>query len=280
MVAAAIICQFVSMSVGQGIVGIFLGPVTTDLGWPVWQYALGPSVALGVGAFAGVFTGQIVDRRGPRPLVLVGAVVCAICFLGLAQQSQIWVYWLLNVVAGVAGWNLFGPLTISATLTKWFVQMRGWALAIGSIGVSLGGLITPIVMTRVVDSFGWRTGYMVLAAVVLVLIAPLALVMRRMPEDLGLLPDGIDEVEDETQAEAKDRAGDKAGRERVSFTRAEALRTRSFWLLVIGFGLNLAALMSVLVHAIPFATSFGFTRTTAALAVTVNGLGNLISKAV
>ena len=60
----------------------------------------------------------------------------------------------------------------------------------------------------------------------------------------------------------------------------EAMRTRSFWLLVLGFGLNLTALSSVLVHAIPFATDAGFLRQTAALALTVNGLGNLISKAV
>lgn len=260
---------------GQGIIGIFLDPVTADLGWSVWQYTLGPSLALGIGAFAGIIVGQIVDQRGPRLLIGIGALVCALCFVGLARQSQLWIYWVLHVVAGVAGWNLFGPLTINATLTKWFVANRGWALAIGSIGVSLAGLITPIAITSVVDSVGWRMGYMVLAAVVLAAIVPITLVMRRTPEDMGLLPDGVlDHALTGTR-----QLGDKSN-EAVSFTRAEALRTRSFWLLVLGFGLNTAALFSVWVHAIPFVTAAGFTRSTAALALTVNGLGNLMSKAV
>lgn len=267
--AAAIVCQFISTSVGQGIVGIFLEPVTNELGWDVWQYTLGPSLAIGASALAGIVAGQVVDQRGPRILILIGALVCAVCFLALSAQSHLWIYLLLNMIAGVAGYNLFGPLTINATVTKWFIHRRGWALAIGSTGVSLSGLITPVVMTRVVDSMGWRAGYIAVAVVVLVLISPIALVMRRTPEDMGLLPDGGRKAKVEAEVY-----------ESVALTRSEALRTRSFWLLAIGFGLNLAALMSVLLHAIPFATSSGFTRATAALALTVNGLGNLLSKAV
>ena len=86
--------------------------------------------------------------------------------------------------------NLFSGLVINATLTKWFIARRGWALAIGSAGVSLAGIITPITMTGIVDNFGWRFGYLALAGGVIALIVPVALVMRRQPEDVGLLPDG------------------------------------------------------------------------------------------
>ena len=264
---------------GQGIVGIFQEPVTTELGWPVWQYTLGPSLALGIGAFAGIVAGQLVDQQGPRRLIMVGALVCGLSFLGLAWQSDLRLYWLLHIIAGAAGWNLFGPLVLSSTLNKWFVRKRGWALAIGSIGVSLGGLITPIAVTRLVDSVGWRMGYVILALFVLAVILPISLIMRRMPEDMGLLPDG--EIEPEVGAKIETKVSTKVSSAvGISWTRAEALRTSSFWLLAIGFGLNIAALMSVLVHAIPFATSAGFTRSTAALALTVNGLGNLLSKVV
>ncbi|MEM7134869.1 MAG: MFS transporter [Chloroflexota bacterium] len=289
IVSAAIICQFVSMSVGQGTVGIFLEPVTTELGWAVWQYTLGPSLAVGIGAFAGIIAGQIVDQRGPRLLILVGAAVCGLCLLGLAWQSQIWLYWGFHILAGVAGWNLFGPLIINATLNKWFINKRGWALAIGSIGISLGGLITPIAMTTIVDSVGWRLGYTILAIFVLIVIIPISLIMRRMPEDVGLLPDGdtMADIGDEAENDSKKENGEKNSESQdvrssvgLSLTRAQAVQTSSFWLLVLGFGLNVAALTSVLVHAIPFATAAGFTRTIAAVALTVNGLGNLASKAV
>ena len=274
IVAGAIVCQSVFMSVGQVVVGVFMQPVTTELGWPVWQYTLGPSLAVGLGALAGIYAGPIVDRRGPRGLMWLGAVVSALCFYGLSQQGQLWIYLTLYIVAGLFGWNLFGPLVINATLVKWFVRKRGWALAIGSVGISLGGLIAPLTITAVVDTYGWRVGYDVLALFVLVTVIPIAFLMRRMPEDYGLAPDG-----------------DTAGRETTessrsplhalpSLTRGEALRTRSFWLLVVGFTFYQAALFSVLVHAIPFATDAAFTRQSAALALTVNGLGNLLSKAV
>ena len=178
------------------------------------------------------------------------------------------------MVGGFAGWNLFGPLTITATLTKWFVRKRGWALAIGSIGISLGSIITPVVMTTIVDALGWRNGYIVLATAILAVVIPIAFLMRRTPEDYGLLPDG-DSGQTETPAVTT-----SAGVETRAFTQPEAIRTKAFWLLVLGFGFNQAALASVLVHAIPFATSVDFARTTAALALTVNGLGNLLSKAV
>ncbi len=274
IVSASVLCLFASVSVGQVIVSIFQEPVTTALGWPAWQYTLGPSLALGIGAFAGIRIGTVVDNTGPRPLIFMGAVVCALCFMGLAWQSNIWLYWALNILAGVVGWNLFGPLTISATLNKWFIQKRGWSLAIGSIGVSLGSIITPFVLTRIVDSAGWRTGYVFIAVFVLVMITPLAWVMRRTPEDMGLQPDGIQRDKDDAEWERSASAGE------ASLTRAEAVRTSSFWLLAVGFALIFASMMSILMHAIPFATDVGFTRATAAIALSINGIGNLGSKAV
>ena len=274
IVAGSIICQFASVSAGQVVVGIFMRPVVEALGWQVWQFTLGPSLAVGIGAFSGIFAGQIVDKRGARSLVLVGVLVSAICFYSLGRQSNLWVFLILYTFSGLIGWNLFGPLVVNAILNKWFIRKRGWALAIGSVGVSLAGLITPISMTAIVDSVGWRDGYSALSIFVLCVVIPIAFVMRRTPEDYGWSPDG-----DVGRIIAREYTGSEAG-ETKSFTREKAIRTKGFWLLVIGFGFNQAALSSVLVHAISFATEADFSRSIAAIALTVNGLGNLLSKAV
>ncbi|MEM7343827.1 MAG: MFS transporter [Chloroflexota bacterium] len=273
IVAAAIVCHFAAVSLGQSIVSIFLKPVTSELGWQVWQFTLGPSLGLGVSALSGIVAGQIVDRRGPRILILVGVVVTVASFYGLGLQSSIWLYWLLNIIVGLLGWSLFGPLIVNSTLSKWFIKKRGWALAIGSIGVSLAGLITPLVMTSVVDTVGWRNGYYILAIFTFIVVTPMAFVMRRTPEDYGLMPDG-------EAPSISDTSQQLSVVETHSLTKREAVRTSSFWLLVVGFGFNMAALSSVLFHAIPFATDANFTRGIAALALTINGLGNLLSKAV
>ena len=164
-------------------------------------------------------------------------------------------------------------------MTKWFVVNRGWALAIGSMGVSLGGIIAPISMTYVVDNFGWRTGYVTMAGIVILVIVPIAFIMRRQPEDVGLLPDGISRSSQGGAGEERARAAIATDNSQTH-TRSQAIRTRGFWLLTIGYGLNAVALGSVSFYAIPFASSVGFTRLTAATGMMINGFGNLTAKGV
>ncbi len=253
---------------------MFLKPVVEDLGWQVWQFTLGTSLAAGAGGLSGIYAGVIVDRRGPRSLILVGALVSALCLIGLSRQSHLWMFLALYAVAGLCGWSLFSSTVVNPTITKWFIRKRGWALALGSIGVSMAGLISPVTMTFIVDTWDWRVGYTAMAVFVLAVVVPVSFIMRRTPEDHGLLPDG----DPRELAHSPDQSTQIL--EIPSFTRWEAVRTRGFWLLVFGFGLNMAALSSVMVHAIPLLTDAGFSRAMAASALAVNGLGNLSSKAV
>lgn len=271
IVGAAALCQFVFLSVSHVSVGVLLRPVTGELGWPAWAFTLGSSLAVICGVFSGILVGKVVDRRGPRRLMLVGSIVSGLCLYALGRQSDLWLFWIFHGICGLVGWNLFGPLVVNAILNKWFVAKRGWALAVGSVGISLAGMITPVVLTAIVDDLGWRAGYTSLAVFVLVVVTPAALVMRRTPEDHGLHPDGLvpAPVDDDSAESAK-----------PGLSRAQAVRTLSFWMLAAGFGLNAMALTSILVHAIPFATHAGFSRATASIAVSVAGLGNLSSKAV
>jgi len=272
IVAAAVLLQFVFLSVSASTVSVFLRPVVEELGWQVWQFTLGSSLALLAGALSGVVIGGVIDRHGARLAVLGGALVAALCLYGLGRQSSLWLFWSLHVCAGLIGWTLFGPLVVNTAVNKWFVRRRGWALAIGSSGISLGGLIAPFAMTLAVDSWGWRNGYLLQALFVLGIVVPVAFLMRRRPEDAGLQPDG-------DTIESRPGDGRPGAEEPPSMTTRQALRTSGFWLLLAGYGMNQAALSSVLAHAVPFATDASFSRTAASLALAVNGLGNLLSKA-
>ena len=274
MVGGAVICLFAWMGASQAAAGVFLEPVVEDLGWQVWQFTLGTSLAAAAGGLSGIYAGVIVDRHGPRILVLVGALVAAVCLWGLSIQSHLWMFLFLYAAAGLFGWNLFSSTVINPTITKWFIRKRGWALATGSIGVSLAGLIAPVTMTFIVDTWDWRAGYAAMGAFILVVVAPVAFIMRRAPEDYGLLPDGDSDEPAYVPSQTTRTV------EAHSFSRWEAVRTSGFWLLLFGFAFNMAALISVLVHAIPFLTDAGFSRAIAASALAVNGLGNLASKAV
>tara|TARA_B100001123_G_C15344310_1_gene1036304 strand:- start:1900 stop:3177 length:1278 start_codon:yes stop_codon:yes gene_type:complete len=273
----AIIVQFLAISVGQMVSGVFLDPIVADLGIKVWKFSAAISVSTAMGGITLIFLGPMIDRVGPRRIMLTGALICSIGLIGISFQSKFWQFFLLQILSSAFGWTLFGPLIISPIITKWFVVKRGWALAIGSIGVSLGGIITPITMTTIVDMFNWRIGYLVLSVVVFVVIPPIALMMRRQPEDLGLLPDGIKTNKATSQKENK--ANEAILKDTIqTYTRSEAIKTSGFWLLSIGYGLNAAALSSIALHAIPFSTTIGFTRSLGASGLGINGLGNLISK--
>ena len=273
IVLGAILCNFASLSVGQSVVGVFTQPVTESLGWKVWQYTLGPSIAVGTGALSSVVVGQVLDTRGPRPLIFIGSIVSAVCLFLLGTQSSLIVFIPIYLIAGIGGWNLFSSFVVNSAVNKWFVRKRGWALALGSAGISLGSLITPLVLTGVVDNYGWRTGYFTLSLFVLLVVFPIGILMRRSPEDYGLLPDGVEEGQTHNLE-------DLPVSELSPLNRSQAIRTRSFWLLVFGFALISSGLMSVLIHAIPFSQGAGFARTTGAIGLSVNGLANLSSKAV
>ncbi len=273
IVGAALVGQFTWMGVGPAVVGVFLRPMVDDLGWQVWQFTLATSIAAATGAVSGIIAGEVVDRHGPRPLMLLGAAVTTLCFLGVSIQSELWIFLALYAITGFAGWTLFGALVVNAAVSKWFIARRGWALAIGSIGVSLAGMISPVTVTFIVDTWDWRVGYAALAAFVTLAVVPAALVMRRTPEDHGLRPDG------DAGTAVPASTSPSGGVEPPSLTRSQALRTSSFWLLTLGFALNYTAMTVILIHAIPFATEAGFSRAVAATALAVNGVGNLASKA-
>ena len=274
IVAAALVGQFTWMGVGPAVVGVFLRPMVDDLGWQVWQFTLATSLAAVTGAVSGIVAGEVVDRHGPRPLMLLGAAVTTVCFLGMSIQSELWIFLTLYAITGFAGWTLFGALVVNAAVSKWFIARRGWSLAIGSIGVSLAGMVSPVTVTFIVDTWDWRVGYAALGVFVALAIVPAAFVMRRTPEDYGLRPDG-----DGGDSAAQASVSSSGGAEPPSLTRSQALRTSSFWLLTLGFALNYTAMTVILIHAIPFATEAGFSRAIAASALAVNGVGNLASKA-
>ena len=273
IVIGAILCNFVSLSVGTSSIGVFTFPIVDDLGWKVWQYSLGPSIAIGAGALSSVLVGNILDQKGPKPLILLGSLVSAFCLGMLGIQSNLIVYLSLYFIAGFGGWNLFSSFVVNSVISKWFIVKRGWALAFGSAGISLGSLVTPVLLTGIVDSLGWRIGYFALCVLVVIVIIPVSFLMRRTPEDYGLLPDG---VADKNQFDYANLPRSEMN----PLNRSQAIKTQGFWLLVFGFTLISAGLTCVLIHAIPFTQMEGFTRGVGAIGLSVNGFANLFSKTI
>ena len=129
------------------------------------------------------------------------------------------------------GCAMVGNLVVNVTLSKWFVVNRGMAVALAAMGVSFGGIALTPPVTWLIGEVGWRESWLWLGLGAALLIYPVALVMRRTPEDYGLYPDGLSEKQ------ILEGAGDRAIEEySTSLTRSQALRTFSFYALIVAFG--------------------------------------------
>jgi OFA family oxalate/formate antiporter-like MFS transporter len=277
IVLGAIIGQYASLGGRGQVTGIFMGPVTTDLGWSISQYTVASSLAFAVGGLCGPFIGPLVDRYGPRNLMIIGAVTYGASLATLSQINSLWHFMILQLIAGGLGAILVGPLTVNVAVSRWFVLKRGWALAIGSSGVSLAAILMPIIMIQVVDRFGWQDSYIILALLISIPVLIIAPLMKKNPEEMGLLPDGnkknttTDEHDDSKALHIKNDFD-------YSITRHDALRMKSLWLLVLAFGINGAGLQAMFVHGIPWIIDMGFSRMDTAFAFSLVGFGNLGSK--
>ncbi|HEX6031929.1 MAG TPA: MFS transporter [Tepidiformaceae bacterium] len=273
LIGAAFVAQFVSVGVTNYVIGAFLKPMTTDLDWSRSEFTISRTVGQFVMAFTGFFIGAHVDRNGGRRVMLAGIAILSVSLFLLSYTESLWQWVVLNGLALTAGAALMGNLVVNVTLSKWFVEQRGRAVGFASMGVSFAGVALTPAMTEVIDEWGWRTAWRVLAVGAALLVVPVALLMRRAPEDFGLHPDG--KSAEQVAAGLGERASlDYA----TSLTRHQALRTLTFYMLVLAFGMFTVTIGVMLLQTIPFMTDAGYKRSTASLMITVASIPALVSK--
>jgi MFS family permease len=273
LIIAAFIAQFVAIGMQNYVIGPFMIPMTESLGWTRTEFTLPRSLGQIMMAATGFVIGSYVDRLGARRFMLAGTLILGLA-LGLISQVQtLWHWVVLNGIVLTLGAALIGNLVVNVTLAKWFVNFRGRAVALAAMGVSFAGVLLTPLASWLIDLYGWRSTWQILALGTVILITPAALAMRRTPEDYGLLPDG------HTLA---DVASGKNARALLDFdnsmTRRQAMSNPTFYLLVLAFGLFGITIQVMLLQTVPLMTDAGYSRTTAALMITIASIPALLSK--
>jgi MFS family permease len=251
--------------------GSFLKPMTQDLGWSRTDISLGQTVSTVVGGFIAFAIGPLIDRRGARGLMVVGAIAGGLGYMTLGLVQEVWHYYLVRgglITIGAAG---MGSGVVNIAVANWFIRMRGRAIAIGAMGLSLAALVLPVASTWLIDRMGWRWSWVVIGLSVWVVVTPIGwFVMRRRPEDHGLLPDGVP---------VRVATGQLPPPEpEQRWTRQEAARTPALWLLIVGFGLSSMGMSAMLLHLIPYLSDQGFSAGQAAAGFGMIGVAGLVSK--
>jgi MFS family permease len=253
--------------------GIYVLAWDEDLGWSRTATSGGYAIVTLMTGMLGIVLGRLLERVGVRRVVVFGLVVLATGFVTLSFATSLAHFYAAMVLIGL-GLSASGFLSITTVIVPWFTTRRSTALALMSLGLSLGGLVVPLLAGVVVD-LGWRSALRLSAGVLALAIAPIAVLMRRPPEAYGQTPEG-------TRAPRFARADGAPGPAPApAFTVAQALRTRAFWLLGIGHGAALLVVNGVGVHLVPhLVEGAAFTLPRAAAMVTVvtvvSGVGQLL----
>ncbi|MSQ23769.1 MAG: MFS transporter [Chloroflexi bacterium] len=249
------------------VLSVLLKPMTEEFGWSRTEFTLATSAGTLAGGIAGPLVGAYVDRIGARMILLVGFSILGATMLAMAFITELWQFSVLQIIGRFIALGVIS-LALSIMIPKWFVTKRARAVAISGMGGRLGQSLSPIYVQLLVTAYSWRVATVVAGLLVLVVtLLPVGLFVRRQPEDIGLLPDGVT-PEQRARQEAAAQAAGKPIRQDISFTLRQVARMPAFYLLLcaqiagtlVGPALNL--------HMVPYFTDKGMSTAVALATLT------------
>jgi MFS family permease len=248
--------------------GVFFNSLSREFGWSRTEISLAYSLSMLAFAASQPLVGRILDQRGARTVILLGAAVYGGCLASLASLSPSLAHLYAAYLAmGVAGAGTCSLAQFKA-LTRWFDRRRGAAIGLALSGNGLSAFAIPSVTQALVGAVGWRMAYLVLGLMVVGMTLPIVgLLHRESPEAMGLAPDGDGSPTVAALEAATERVGARA-----------ILSDPRFWLIAGPFWLVSVSLIGSLTHLVPMLTDRGISAQAAALATSLLGGATLLGR--
>jgi MFS family permease len=257
---------FVTMAIAvtaRTAFSLLLPPLIDEFRWDRGLVAGAFSFGFLVSAVLSPIFGRLMDSHGPR--VVIGSGVCLMS-IGLLTAPAIEQPWQLYATLGVlvaGGASLMTYTAHSLFLPNWFVRRRALAISIAFSGAGIGGIVLLPWLQTIIGRDGWRASCTTMGLLVLLVTGPLTLLVRRRPEDIGLLPDGASHTSGTNTARSTSNIVDPAWAG-VDWTLARAMRTSRFWWIAVAYFCALFAWYAVQVHQTKYLIEVGFTPIVAA----------------
>jgi MFS family permease len=260
-----IIAAFFTMAVMWGTFhafGIFFNPMLAEFGWTRAMTSGAFSLSLLVSGISAILMGGLTDKLGPRLVMILCGIALGLGYLLISQVSAVWqLYLLYGVLIGVAMGGAWVPFM--STIARWFTAKRSMVTGIVLSGLGIGGLFGPPIASWLISMYDWRTSYIVIGIVSLIIVIIAAQFIKRDPAQMGLLPYG---QEKQTEHEPMEENG--------GLCFKDALCTRHFWMFsgtLFCFGFSLYVIM---VHLAPHAIDLKISNFSAAnILALIGGLG-------
>jgi MFS family permease len=238
IVAVCFVVNFFVFGISVNTFTVYVTPIEESMGWTRDQVTLAMGLAPIAMALAAPFMGRFIDRFGAKVVMAAGAFVIGVSSMLLAKTESRLYFYIVYSIAGVgqAGATI---IPISLVISNWFDVKRGRALGIVMTGTGLGASVMVPVTTKIVESWNWRVSYFVMGLIILLMIPLVLLFVRTRPSDMGLHPDG----EEHALATPKQLIGS---------TIAEAVKTKTFWLIGAMMALSGFVAMGIGVNLMPY----------------------------
>jgi MFS family permease len=247
---------FTAFTVSAGLMhsyAVYLVAFIEEFGWGRAETSLAYSVSQLVAGLSSPFVGALVDRLGPRRLLLLGGGLLVVGLAGSAYVTALWQIIALYGVVMTIGANCLGLVVFVPLLSRHFVRRRGMAIAIVQSANGLGRAVSAPLVQLGVSGIGWRPTYLVQAVLMAAVVLPLAALFRR-----------ADPVASAITVPAEGLSAVLAGTPHRGWTLGDAARTRHFWLLFAVYLFTGLGSFFVSLHQLAFAIDIGFDRIYAA----------------
>ena len=220
----------------------YVNPLSDKLGVGVGVVALAEMLGRMEGGLQGPLLGWMNDKFGPRFIMVLGGLASGLGFI-MFSFTENYIYFLVVFVGLLSmGFRAGYNNALMPAINQWFRRHRGLAMAVAGMGSPIGGILIAPMTGLLVYEIGWVVTARISGVAVLAVVLPLAFLVYRSPEDKGLLPDGIKPAPGSgTSPQAPDHAARAAFRPppgEPDFTAREAMRTATYWLLVLAVGLR------------------------------------------
>jgi MFS family permease len=201
VVTACCVIATVAWALGTFGASVYVQAVTAAHGWAIADVAFAVTVFYLVSALVQRPAGRAIDRWGPRPVLMAGAILLSLGVAGIGQVGERWQLYPCFILIGLA-WSVLSTTGIAATVAPWFERYQGRSMALAIMGASIGAIVGAPALQLAIRQFGLREGLMIVAVVAAAVLLPLiARVLRfRGPADLGQHRDGDVPAEEAARA--------------------------------------------------------------------------------
>jgi len=256
-----VITAFMSLFalVGFAYYGVpfFYDFMVSEFGYSRAEVTSGNAVGkLIVAPLFGFLAGSMIDRYGPRRLMMLGAVLMGIALIGLSYSDSLWMFYMFYVFNAL-GYVFGGPLPCQVLISRWFNKNRGKAMGIAYLGIGMGGAIVPILSTNLESNLGWQHALTIIGIMIIVVAFPMAYFIK-----------------DPSRGKSKSEAITPE----ISVSMKSILKNRSFYLLAFGSMCSIGAVGGMGQHLKLYLRDLEFSQAHAANIMSVVLLSSLAGR--